>query len=761
MKPFKNYEESRAAKTVYELRDEAAKAIKRQIPCTDYLTKSKHGNYICPFCGSGTGANKSGALKYHEDENRVYCFSCRNAGSSNLSFAGIEEGKHADVISLYQVINNLDYDSALRQLSAQLNLPLTPEEYIAQNATRTTSHENTPKTDGTHLNDNLSTNDKKTAKNANKERTEVCEEKDYTEYYKFCAAYLKGDNGQEGRAYLESRGISLELASKYWIGFDPKSDPANAPGRFTGDKPCPVKRIILPTSKIHYVGRRIDGEKKFEKMNPQGATPDIFNHKALKAGNVVFVMEGIFDALSVMECINQDGVEAVALNSTSNRERLFKRLENLKDADGLKLVLCGDNDESGTKMNHELSEKLRVLKIQHTIANICNGYKDANEALTKDRDLLTDSIRKAIQDVKSLDSNNKGDTQEENENSNLSFIGNETPQDGADATPKKDKLDAFFESVQKKSSSIKTGFRWFDELTGGIRRQTLTIVMAAPSAGKTTLCQQIAEALASKGEQIYFLNLEMSNNQMIAKALSSRMTVNPNQKIRMSLNQILDGYKWTEAQRKAVQMEIDAYRRNGAYNIEYAQDGASASLTNLVKNLEEIGETAKKEGRQAPGVVLDYLHLLTADKITDEKTLIKKAITELKRYAIKYDTFVIAISATNRDSNKDGQLDLFSGRDSSNIEYTGDYVLTLDYKAVASGKVKRSDKQELERIKGQPNISMWLNLEKNRFGARGKGVHIVFNPAYNRFFGKDDFIPADGENNPFNDATTKKNIPTI
>ena len=47
-------------------------------------------------------------------------------------------------------------------------------------------------------------------------------------------------------------------------------------------------------------------------------------------------------------------------------------------------------------------------------------------------------------------------------------------------------------------------------------------IVGPSGAGKTTLCQQIAEAMARNGKPVVYLNFEMSREQMIAKAISGR-----------------------------------------------------------------------------------------------------------------------------------------------------------------------------------------------------------------------------------------------
>jgi len=65
--------------------------------------------------------------------------------------------------------------------------------------------------------------------------------------------------------------------------------------------------------------------------------------------------------------------------------------------------------------------------------------------------------------------------------------------------------------------SIKTWIADLDKVTGGMERQTLTVLGARPSMGKTTLALQIARSNAASGKRVLFFSLEMSANQLWAK----------------------------------------------------------------------------------------------------------------------------------------------------------------------------------------------------------------------------------------------------
>lgn len=321
------------------------------------------------------------------------------------------------------------------------------------------------------------------------------------------------------------------------------------------------------------------------------------------------------------------------------------------------------------------------------------------------------------------------------------------PQEGAqDAAqgqeqPREDYLTTFFNRISGDDyKPYKTGLSFFDNLLdGGPVKKTMLLLLAAPAAGKTTLCQQIAESMSEHGKPVLYVNLEMSREQMIAKSLSARCTLAGEP---MTTLEVMQGYRWTPNQREAVTNALDQYRERVAPKLDYNPDGITGDLEKLTGYLDAIGERARAAGEPGPVVVLDYLHLLTWPG-EDVANVIKKSMQVLKEYAINYDTISIAISATNRDSNRAGRITMESGRDSSGIEYTGDYILSLNYYQVDQGNVKTSDNDKMAVLTGRPWRQMLLRVLKNRFGIAGRPARVYFHSAGNRFYAEDDFLPED------------------
>lgn len=350
--------------------------------------------------------------------------------------------------------------------------------------------------------------------------------------------------------------------------------------------------------------------------------------------------------------------------------------------------------------------------------------------------------------------------------------GQKTPQEAPQ--PRKTALQLFDEFMGKVQTEaykpLQTGMPAFDRLLGGgIVRQALVILTAAPGTGKTALASQVFEEMAKQGADVIFLNLEMSREQLLARSVS-RICHRQGHK-GISAADVLKGYSWDDTRRGFIQAAADEYRRTIAERMQYNPEGTGTTLDSIMNVLNAAGEAAKQAGKPAPVVILDYLHLITTDKREDQAEILKKAVAALKGYAIQYDTFVFAISANNRAANTSGIVSLDSGRDTSAIEYSADIQLSLNYAALADRRKKDNgeyykasnpdDMAELQRGDANGNREMLVQVLKNRLNAPGGKLYISFNPAASVFYPVDKyatppayysrFTPIDDEDpdNPF------------
>lgn len=679
-------------------RETAREKIKRDIPCTDYLKPAPNYNsasqtgYCCPIpiCGSGThGHNSTGAVKYYKDTNTWYCHSCNNGG---------------DVIDIYAAQTGSDHNAALHFLAAQIGITIDSRGATAEHWKNDRTER--PQSDKNSLQDKYLNKQVKAAEIEPQSPTK--EMADFTAYYKACSEKI---SDPAAISYLQNRKISIETAQRFNIGFDPAADPANAPGATADEyKAHPAPRIIAPCTKDFYIARSIDPEtpKAFKAPNPKGTHTKLFNAAALYNADIVFITEGIFDALSFLEA----GQAAIALNSKGNGKLLLKQLQEKPTEAAFIIVPDNDSDPKTAadtiRQAEELNSSLQAMNLQSIVYNVAGIYHDANEALQQDPAAFEQNIAEAIREAQ------------------------------------RDDITGFLEKITTEAyKPYKTGLNFFDELLGGgIIQQSLLLLMAAPGTGKTTLAQQIAETMAEARKPVIYFNFEMSKEQMLSKAISAKLYHNGGDKTAL---QILQGYNWTDSDREKITAVIEEYRQENYPYIKYNPAGTSSELNDLLQYLTATGEAAKAKGEPAPAAVIDYLHLIKSKSGLDIQELIKQAITGLKQYAVNYNTFVIGIVATNRASNKGGKLTMESARDSSNIEYTADYQISLNYNDIDSGKVKPDEVEKIAELQQAKRRAMILRVLKSRFSQPGKSAQILFDAAHNIFYGTcDDFIPPAG-----------------
>ena len=647
------------------------------------LTKSKGKQYICPICNSGTnrGLNSDGALTYYDDTNRFLCFACNEREGFG------KPGQ--DVLGALRLLWNCAENEVFERAGIEINA-----ETLINPKNKPVDKRNDSKAINYPLNEN---NAQRAAQSLTDDTLNL------TSYYRECKERLKDPRAA---SYLQARGISLETAAAYWIGFDPQSDPAQS------NHPTP--RIILPSTESHYVGRSIDPNtpSNFVKMNNKGGKPGIFNAKALydSENEAVFVVEGTFDALSIIEV----GAAAIALNSTSNAGKLIEMLTNKRTA--ATLILCFDNDKGGEKCSKVISEGLQRLNISFVKANISGSRKDPNEALTADREQFAKAVGEAQRKTAA-----RPDTVAE-------YI--DTLMSGD--------IEAF-----KESRDRQTGFAILDETAKGLYAG-LYVVGAISSLGKTTFCTQLADQLAAAGEEVLFFSLEQSRLEIVSKSIARR-TAQADITTAVDSLSIRRGYL-----PRHVLTAAKEYK-------EAVSDRLSIIEGNFNCNISFIGDYVRryiqKTGKK-PVVFVDYLQILQPEKdergrTPSTKETVDTIVTELKRLSRENGLTIFVISSLNR-TNYLAPIDFESFKESGGIEYTADVVWGLQLQCMNGDVFENSDKKTIEKrkivkeAKAANPRKIELVCLKNRYGISSYSCYFDYYPKFDLFVEtkKDEAAPA-------------------
>lgn len=257
---------------------------------------------------------------------------------------------------------------------------------------------------------------------------------------------------------------------------------------------------------------------------------------------------------------------------------------------------------------------------------------------------------------------------------------------------------------------ISTEIPQLDEaLQGGFERRTLVTLAAAPGAGKTAIAQYILENMAWHGHPVVYVNLEMDRSQLLSRSISRishKMKLNGTLSEDITALQVKRGYKWTDSQKAIVDTVSRVYKQYILPNFRYVTTNPENlgsienTLSDILSKLEKITADLKKDGKEAPIVCIDYLQFIEYDlfedgqRRPDNAEAIKQTLKVFKQFAMKHDTVVLMITANNRASNSEGKASMDSGRDTSNIEYSGDVMLSLVYTAVEEGWLHKSGKHD-------------------------------------------------------------------
>ena len=593
---------------------------------------------ICPLCGSGSGKNGTGLREI--PGSKGHSLKCFN-GKCDLSAVN---GARS-VIDIYMLENGMnpqtDFSRAVDELAARLHITIDPYTGTSTRPAKTSNRQAAPAGNPSLIG---TTEQEPAAADATAEPPA-----NYQEYYARCRQNLI--ESAEAQAYLQRRGISLDLALQYFVGFDPAwiSPTVIKRQQEKGSNwlPEPKPVIILPSTLQHYVARdirqvedmpeqqRADFER-YKKVNE--GTPGIFGgYKAFSSGaENIFVCEGGFDALAIMET----GATAIALNSTANADKLIKQLE--QQPTQATLILALDNDAAGKATAEKLKTGLQRLNISYVTADISCAYKDPNEALTADRAAFEQAIAKAIASTAARPDNTAA---------YLDFL-------------MAGEIEKF-----KQTRNRLTGFANLDEKAGGLNAG-LYVLAAIPSLGKTTFALQMADQLAAAGHEVVFFSMEQSRLEMVSKSLA-RLTAQADLKTAVTSLSIRRGYLPAQVTAAAEQYKAQTGERLSLIECNYNAD---------IRYIADYIRRYKQRTGTTPIVFVDYLQVLqpAADgkSRASKKDEVDLSMIELKQLSREQDATIIAISSINR-SNYLVPISFESLKESGNIEFGADVIWGL------------------------------------------------------------------------------------
>jgi replicative DNA helicase len=212
-------------------------------------------------------------------------------------------------------------------------------------------------------------------------------------------------------------------------------------------------------------------------------------------------------------------------------------------------------------------------------------------------------------------------------------------------------------------TGVPTGFPDLDTMTGGLQNADLVIVAGRPSQGKTALALSMARNAALHKEKktaVAIFSLEMSEQQLIIRMLSSEARVNAHQ-LRTGK---LPEENWQRLSRNVGRL----------YEAKiFIDDSASLGILELRAKARRL-----KAEHNIGLVIVDYLQLVQGPKSSESREReISMISRSLKALAKELNVPVMALSQLNRavESRTDRRPMLADLRESGAIEQDADVVM--------------------------------------------------------------------------------------
>ncbi|MBQ7102834.1 MAG: hypothetical protein IJN89_02115, partial [Anaerotignum sp.] len=357
--------------------------------------------------------------------------------------------------------------------------------------------------------------------------------------------------------------------------------------------------------------------------------------------------------------------------------------------------------------------------------NPAGKYKDANEALVKDRATFIRAVDHAqsVNDIEKM-------AREELEKESAAYA-----------------LKDFMENIAESKTApfYPTGFEGLDSVLDGGLYAGLYVVGAISSLGKTTFCLQVSDHIAKKGHDVLIFSLEMARDELIAKSVSRETLIEDLRKYGSTKHAkttrgILTGSRYDNygaTEQTLIRDAILNYRKYAKHI--FITEGVGDVSVDVIR--EKIQNHIKVTGK-APVVLIDYLQIIAPiDVRMTDKQNTDKAVLELKRMSRDYKVPIIGISSFNRD-NYTAPVNLSSFKESGSIEYSSDVLLGLQYdgmdyeagesEATRAKRIRKLMQDMMKRGKEGKSQSIQIKVLKNRNGSKGD-AYVDFFPMFNYF----------------------------
>lgn len=239
---------------------------------------------------------------------------------------------------------------------------------------------------------------------------------------------------------------------------------------------------------------------------------------------------------------------------------------------------------------------------------------------------------------------------------------------------------------------IPTGFSKLDEITSGLNRSDLILIGARPAMGKTSFALNIGRNVGMTGKKVVFFSLEMSNEQLAARVLSTEARVESN-KLRSGDISPDEWMRLAEATDRLTKCNL------------YFDDTSTITVPEIKSKI--------KRAKDVDCIIIDYLGLMESAKKKENRVQEVTEITRsLKMLAKDLKIPVVVCCQLSRGPEKNGKSSnrpmLSDLRDSGSIEQDADIVMMLYREGYYKSNAQNADEIDMTQAD--------VDVAKNRHG---------------------------------------------
>ncbi len=278
-----------------------------------------------------------------------------------------------------------------------------------------------------------------------------------------------------------------------------------------------------------------------------------------------------------------------------------------------------------------------------------------------------------------------------------------------------DALSTYFDRIEKLYTAVDerlgvpSGFTALDNLLGGFQKGDLVIIAARPGMGKTSLMLNMAVSAARSKARVAVFSLEMSNEQLLQRIVSTETRINQ-QKLRLGQ---LNEHEW--------ELFVEATMGGSLNNLRvFLDDTPALSVMQLRTKCRRL---YRESGLDL--IIVDYLQLMTAggrlDGSNNRVQEISHISRNLKEIAREINVPLIAGAQLSRavEQRTDKKPVLSDLRESGSIEQDADVVMFIyrdDMYNEASERPNEADIIVAKHRNGPTGtIELFFNKELTQF----------------------------------------------